>query len=349
MEIVGHAGEGVDHVSWLPNCETDKESVAMPANGFYGRLKDHQIAWAHEAGIDDEQRETAGNRPWVLKPEFKSRNLYDQRWWRHIVGKEHRWARALTSSQCFAVNLFGPLAESPRTARDVFTRLVPERPLSSDAVVAVALEHTPCDAPRWLGEKGQPTQVDVFFTVSRNRRPVAHLLVEVKLGERKFGSCRGAKTGGPNQAPERCRKLGSILDAPEQWCWLAETQGRRYWELMMQPGSSFRFDGLSSDDTCPFRDGIYQLMRNQVLAEALAGNTEAEWADVGVCIHPLNRGVLALAEPIAGEGDILPAFRSISSARIHELDPRTVLGAAVESDPSLEDWADWMRQRYLLA
>lgn len=321
----------------------------MAGRTFYDRLKDHQIAWAHEAGIGDEQREMARNRPWVLKPAFKSRNLYAPHWWRHIAGKEHRWARALTSSQCFAVNLFAPLVESPRTARDVFTRLARGRSVSPDEVVEVTLEHTPRDAPRWLGEMGHPTQVDVFFTITRNRRPIGHLLVEVKLGEKTFGSCRGAKTGGPNPEPERCRNFASVLNAPKQRCWLAETQGRQYWELMLQPGSSFRFDGLSSDDACPFHGGLYQLMRSLVLAEALAGNTDADWADVGVCIHPLNRDVLALAEPIAGEGDILPAFRLITAARIHELDPRLVLGAAVESDPSLEGWADWMRQRYLLA
>jgi len=49
----------------------------------------------------------------------RMRNLFRQEWWHHIQGLEHRWVRALNSSQCFAVNLFANLAEDRSGANRV--------------------------------------------------------------------------------------------------------------------------------------------------------------------------------------------------------------------------------------
>ena len=148
---------------------------------IYERLKQHQIAWASNNGIPDDEREVSSRRAWVLKKEAKERNLYDPQWWRYIAGFEHRWARSLTSSQCFAVNLFAPLASDTVLAKAVFTRVVPHRSLEPLDEVRVELEHTPDGARDWLGERRQPTQVDVFFTVSRAGAPLGHGRARARL------------------------------------------------------------------------------------------------------------------------------------------------------------------------
>ncbi|MGH7258043.1 MAG: PGN_0703 family putative restriction endonuclease [Nitrospiraceae bacterium] len=119
-----------------------------------------------------------GKTPWVLKTAHKEKNLKEARWWQYIVGKahpgdrrkEHTWVGSLNSSQCFAVNLFGPLKDDPLLARRVLAELIPDRAIQQEDEVTVEFEHTPEGAPGWLGETktSQPTQVDVFFTVSRN-------------------------------------------------------------------------------------------------------------------------------------------------------------------------------------
>jgi hypothetical protein len=175
---------------------------------FYDDLKAHQVAWAQSHGIGDQQTEAAQARPWVLRPQFRELNLWDPRWWSFIAGKEHRWARALTSSQCFAVNLFAPLAADPALARRVLARLRPDHLLAEADTVEVALEFTPSRAPGWLGESGHATQVDAAFVVRRDGGPIGYLLVEVKLGERKLGACRGARKlvpGAPAVRRESCR------------------------------------------------------------------------------------------------------------------------------------------------
>ena len=63
----------------------------------------------------------------------------------------HRWARALNSSQCFAVNVFGPVLEDEHLAVAVTRRLIGDERVPAGAAVRWQLEYTPPDGPRWLG------------------------------------------------------------------------------------------------------------------------------------------------------------------------------------------------------
>ena len=320
---------------------------------FAERMKEHQTSWASKNGLNHLLEPRHDSQPsWVLKKEHKKRNLQDATWWKHIEGHEHLWARALNSSQCFGVNLFGPLAEKPILAKRVLDTLLPHRRLEKDDVVTVCFEHTPQGAPEWLGEKNQSTQVDVFFTVNRREKPIGHLLVEVKFTEHEFGSCRGAvpstptKPGNPDWS--RCLNFHAVLDNPKQMCWMAEAaNGRHYWDLMLPPSTPFKF---TSERACPFRESLYQLMRNQVLAIALVQHTSADWAEFGVCLHPGNEEVLELTDAVSGQKDALKAFNAIlpGNTKLLEVLPSKIIELATGNDPALSEWADWMRSRYEL-
>ncbi len=145
----------------------------MAKVSFAEKMKRHQLSWALANGVTPDMLETRrGKLSWVLKEEHREQNLFDPRWWRYIAGHEHRWVRALNSSQCFAVNVLAPLAEDGDLAKKVWARVYPYRPLDPADTVTVEFEHTPPCAHVWLGESGQQTQVDVFFTVQRNDIPV---------------------------------------------------------------------------------------------------------------------------------------------------------------------------------
>ena len=325
--------------------------MSIANQSFADRMKEHQIAWANKNGLNHllESRHDS-QLSWVLKKEHKTRNLQDLNWWKYIEGHEHLWARALNSSQCFGVNLFGPLAENPILAKRELEFLLPHRTLEKCDAVTICFEHTPQDAPEWLGETKQPTQVDVFFTVTRREKPIGHLLVEVKFTETEFGSCRGAvpMTPGNTSNPDssRCLNLQAVLANPKQMCWMAEADnGRHYWDFMLSASTHFKF---TSEMACPFRKSLYQLMRNQVLALALVQYTSAEWAEFGVCIHPGNTEVRQLSEEVSGYKDALEAFNSIlpDKTKIIEILPSNIIERARGIDPSLSVWADWMRSRY---
>ncbi len=326
----------------------------MPELSFYERLKAQQVAWAAAHGISHEQTEASRHRPWVLKSQFKALNLWRPGWWSLIAGKEHLWARSLTSSQCFAVNLFAPLIGRASLARELCRRLLPERGIDVRDTIELVLEFTPDGARHWLGERDHPTQVDAALVIRRDRRPSGYLLIEVKLGESAFGSCSGVNglaTGvRGNPRPERCLHLASILGDPARQCWLTESEGRRYWEHMLSAGSSFRFDHLPADDACPFGSGLYQLMRNKVLAHSLVSESGADWADFALCAHPKNQRLYTLGREIAGTTDARAAFRSLfpDSDGLREIDPSSIVEAMVGNEPEFEPWGDWICERYEL-
>jgi hypothetical protein len=121
--------------------------------------------------------------------------------------------------------------------------------------------------------------------------------------------------------------------------------GRHYWDFMLSASPPFKF---TSEMACPFRQSLYQLMRNQVLAIALVQNTSADWAEFGVCLHPGNTAVRQLSDAVSGHKDALEAFNSILSdkKKIIEILPSNIIELARGIDPSLSEWADWMRSRY---
>lgn len=106
----------------------------------------------------------------MLSTEHRTRNLFREEWWRHIKGREHRWAHALNSSQCFAVSLFASLSDDASMANRFIRRMLPKHQIKEDDQVSPAFEHSPSGVAERLGERGQATQIDVFFTVIRDRR-----------------------------------------------------------------------------------------------------------------------------------------------------------------------------------
>jgi len=195
---------------------------------FAAVARSRQLAWALNGGVPAAALEIRhGKVSWVLKPEHRKLNLFRTEWWDYIVHAEHRWSRALNSSQCFAVNLFAPLADDCARARRALQLLLPTRDVRPEDTVRVRFEFTPEGAPSWMGERQQPTQVDVYLLVTRSHRCVGHVLVEVKYSESSFGCCRGwDATRNPD--PSRCLNVSEITSAPQANCWLAATEGRHY-------------------------------------------------------------------------------------------------------------------------
>jgi hypothetical protein len=311
-------------------------------------MRDRQLAWALAGGIPIEALEQRhGKVSWVLKSGYRKLNLFRPEWWEHIEGSEHRWARALNSSQCFAVNLFAPLADDSALARKVLALLLPARSLDDHDSISVSFEFTPDGAAAWLGERGQPTQVDVYFRIERSGRCQGHVLVEVKFSEVSFGCCRGWKATAGNPDGSRCLDVPAVLASPHSNCWLVASEGRQYWNIISRPTSTIREDAIDQAGACPFRFGLYQLMRNRLLADELARRTDAAWADFAVCYHPGNRKVLVLPEPVSSKSDVFEAFRSLSSPdAVSDWNAEKVLETIHRNDDSLGDWRRWMYDRY---
>jgi hypothetical protein len=207
------------------------------------------------------------------------------------------------------------------------------------AQTKVRLEYTPEGGPRWLGEQNnrQPTQVDVAFLVRLGGKLTGVTLVEVKLSE-AFGMCRGFKHQEKSAAGSPCNNAMSVLADPQANCWMVSNENRRYWQILKSAKPPLTFDVLPAGAACPFRRGLYQLMRNTALAKALVSQGAAEWCEFTVCSHPSNDS--------AG-GKELAEFRSIfGESAVLSVDPRVVVSAIVECDKRLSSWAEYLRKRY---
>lgn len=140
-----------------------------------------------------------------------------------------------------------------------------------------------------------------------------------------------------------------MLDAPEQACWLTEVEGRRYWKWIDTGAGSFRLEALRRESACPFRHGLYQLMRSRVLANALIADGGCSWARIGVYIHPGNERARRLPDAVAGSSDVLEAFQWLTApAGVVVLEPAAIVEAVESEAPRHGPWAAWVRQKYLL-
>src|SRR5665213_2948673 len=93
---------------------------------FADSVKTQQLDGARSHGLGDFLEVLNEDQSWVLRRDAAYKNLFKPEWWSYIDKKEHKWARALNSSQCFAVNLFAPLKDNTGCARKTLQKLLPE-------------------------------------------------------------------------------------------------------------------------------------------------------------------------------------------------------------------------------
>ncbi len=279
---------------------------------------------------------------------FEGEHLFDSTWRALLEGPEHRYFEEPHSSQAFAVNLFAPLAQDEELALAFLREQCPEL-ASGEMRVRVRLEAAIPGAGEWLGERGIGTSPDFVVEVEERGVWTGCVIGEVKLTEGEFGGCKGwfdeAHPPSRNEAREWCLEGGAVAGAPQRRCFMARQHGRRYWEYL----DVERLRGLA--EPCPFREDLYQLMRNHALAQAVVREVASvEWALFVVCAHEGNRAVRRLAAPVAGERDALKAFRAVAGeGAVESWDPRAMVARLARLEPKLAGWREWMMERYFPA
>ncbi len=295
------------------------------------------VDWANAGNRRrQELRHVAGPfREWLrLKLVNAPRPLLFDPAWRSLIQREHYGFESPDSSQAFAVNLFAPVAHNSDLARELVNRLLPGT-MSDQDEVTVLFEQSFKDPAKQLNEQGIATQVDVVFNINGtglDRR----LLVEVKLAEEDFGSCKGwlDPKYPPTRNPNRSGCC-SVLEHPEMRCYMATQFGRTYWThlkplLAAMPG-----------EPCPFRGSLYQLMRNYLSARLLGT------AQFIICLHPENSELRILHLPVCGHHDAVSAFRAIlGKDSVIVWNARDVIEHIVTLEPALHPWRNWMLGQY---
>lgn len=224
--------------------------------------------------------------------------------------KLHQFAHHAVSSQTACINLFMPLllsdkanhilpripgspADFKEIAKDKLFRgfcfeywgqdMAPEQGVGesqgSKNFPGVLNDHTP-----WAG-----TDADVAIAYYNQQGQLCLWLIEHKLSEREFTTCGGYQSEKRNKKSkntENCTRcnLAEIAREPQKCHY--HNIGYRYWDILNKHLN--RFQGPSEADGCPFRDGLNQLWRNQMLAFALQETGTYQTVTFSVCHHARN-------------------------------------------------------------
>lgn len=160
-------------------------------------------------------------------------------------------------------------------------------------------------------------------------------LIEHKLSEKEFTVC-GAYRSKANKYKDNCTQcnLMSIAEKPQKCHY--HMIGYKYWDILKK--NLGRFQGSIEIKGCPFKDGLNQLWRNQVLAFALQETGIYSRVTFSVCHHAKNTMLdksINQYKTLTNEDKMFSSFTNYD-----------VLKAVNTLDSELQKWIQWYKDLY---
>jgi len=309
------------------------------------------------AAIHDVLRAWAAERQLAVETDGRGHILASSRDWKTILwyslqseadrwiapADRHRWVHHMRSSQCFALNLFGPLKLGLPWATEIWASHFPgativefEYPTTGDPL----LETKP-------PERLSRTRADVRLDASSGDT----WLVEVKLTEPEFGPCSAGHDPDNELQPTSCRVEFRNLQILQESCYLHRI-GRAYFPMLVRPDSLIDPTKLAQHGvkTCPLRQDLYQIIRNLLLVQHIRAK-EKRHARFAV-VAPSRNLNPSLHEVGGRERDLNQFLRSILKDTKQDAAKFVDFAGVVEMatkrpEPLAQDWGMFMSQRYL--
>lgn len=180
------------------------------------------------------------------------------------------------------------------------------------------------------------TDSDVAIAYRNKNNKLCLWLIEHKLTEREFTTCGGYRSKGISHSEKAyCTSCGieEILENHDK-CYYHKHCAYFYWNIM-DAQSSF-FCGKYEGNGCPFRGGMNQLWRNQMLALELENRGEYEEVYFSVVSHPDN----SFLDKTMNE------YRQLTnnSPKFYDFKSNALVDVAVDYLP---DWSNWYKKVYL--
>ena len=249
--------------------------------------------------------------------------------------KFHPYFNHMASSQAANINLFLPLLLHSR-ASDVLRAIRPD----FDRLATDQLDHGYrlefWDEPFGnLGDKNKTsgTDSDIAIAYYNKHDELCLWLIEHKLTEKEFTTCGGFKSKGRKPKHDCSRRFSEIL-ADKDICYYHDVRKFHYWDIT-EANQGF-FVNYARHTSCPFRGGMNQLWRNQLLALAVEEDARLPYKNVSFSVvrHPKNH---SLDESIATYEDLIDnntKFSVLTSADF-------IAAASAIGDGQLDDWVTW--------
>jgi hypothetical protein len=182
------------------------------------------------------------------------------------------------------------------------------------------------------------TDSDIAIAYYNKENELCLWLIEHKLTEKEFTECGGAKSKGRKQNHDCTRSFSEILKNKDL-CYYHSGSKYEYWNIT-EANQSF-FVNHSNHKSCPFKGGMNQLWRNQLLGFAIEKLGKYKHVHFSVVHHPDND---ALRNSIDQYKDLInsnPKFSVFTSKDVIDI-------ACKVSDSALQTWVDWYKELYKL-
>lgn len=256
----------------------------------------------------------------------------------------HKHFNHMASSQAANVNLFLPILMSGK-ADEILRTIRPD-------LNTIATEHLDGgfriefwdEGLSSLGDKNarSGTDSDIAIAYRNHSGELCLWLIEHKLTEAEFTTCGGFKSKG-RQHRHDCSRPFSEIVADRHTCYYHDIRKFNYWNITARHLDMFP----AGDDWtgCPFKGGMNQLWRNQLMALAIEDDNgvykDYKHVHFSVVHHPDNP---ALKESMA-------QYRKLTgnNARFSSFTSDMVVRAAktVNVD-DLNAWAEWYEELYMV-
>ena len=308
IERKGISARGVEHDCLFPKPYCDAKTPVM----FYEGIK----------AIVNEMQESK----FAYKP--------------HLAASVH-----VASSQTACINLFVPILESEYA--DQILKKSKVTPNGFDHIDREQFRKGYCfeywdsslEGTKGLLGDHSPhagTDSDVAIAYRNKNNKLCLWLIEHKLTEREFTTCGGYRSKGiSNSEKTDCTSCGikEILENHDK-CYYHKHCGYNYWKIMEV--QSLFFSGKHKGNGCPFRGGLNQLWRNQLLALELENRGVFEEVYFSVVSHPENTFL----------DKTMNEYRELTnhSVKFYDFKSDVLVDVAVDYLP---DWSNWYKKVYL--
>lgn len=258
--------------------------------------------------------------------------------------KLHKFAYHAVSSQTACINLFMPLLLSKDVDR--ILPMIPGCPSNFSKIARDKLFHGFCfeywgqDIKQGAGvlndhSQSAGTDADVAIAYYNIEGKLCLWLIEHKLSEKEFTIC-GAYKSKANKFKTNCTQYNLISITKEPQKCYYHMIGYKYWDTLKRNLDIFK--GSIGIEGCPFKDGLNQLWRNQILALALQETGIYSMVTFSVCHHAKST---MLDKSINKYKALICGNRMFSCFTNYD-----VLNIVYKLNHDLQEWMQWYKDVY---
>ena len=258
--------------------------------------------------------------------------------------KQHKFAFHAVSSQTACINLFMPVLLS--SSADEILKRIPGRPAEFEGIDRDKLYNGFC-FEYWgqdiLQGKGllndhssqAGTDADVAIAYRDGEGDTCLWLIEHKLSEKEFTECGGYKSAS-NTHKEFCRSCSfeELISHPNKCHY--HNIGYKYWDYLKKDV----YNGSVDVTGCPFRGGLNQLWRNQMLAFALQESGTYKKVTFSVCHHYRNSMLnqsMSKYKSLISNNEIFSQFTNLD-----------IINSIISEQGELTTWLEWYKSVYCI-